>query len=252
MNTVTAGAAVKNTENPPLAARPTYTQSEDRGRYILLTDEYDSLKEALRKRKLDATMKRALDIAGALALLVLLLPLFVMLAIAIKLTSKGPIFFRQRRIGYNGREFDFLKFRSMRPDQEKCVDVNAVKDMQARGVLLKGKSDPRVTKIGALMRRTSLDELPQLINVLRGDMSLVGPRPLIPFMLDQHKEFNLMRSLVKPGLSGLWQIRARKFNTSADYMIVHDLEYVKNCSFWLDIKILCSTLPAVIKGDGAH
>lgn len=231
---------------------PQSSQLNERQRYILLTDEYEALRESLSRKKVDLLLKRALDVVASATMLVLLMPLFAVLAVLIALTSEGPVLFRQKRIGFNGCEFFFLKFRSMRPDQQNCQSITAVKEMQKRGELFKDKVDPRVTKIGALMRRTSLDELPQLINVLRGDMSLVGPRPLIPFMLDAHKEFNRMRSLVKPGLTGLWQIRARQFNTSATYMIVHDLEYVKNCSFLLDLKIMASTLPSVIKGDGAH
>jgi len=218
----------------------------------LASTDYDAVRNRLQNKWLDRFMKRAMDIGVSLALIVLLSPMWLVVAIAIRLSSPGPVLFRQKRTGFNGTTFDFLKFRSMRVNQEDFVKSEELEKLQSNGVLLKAKRDPRVTAIGALLRRTSIDEMSQLINVLKGEMSLVGPRPLVPFMLEKHEEFARVRGLVKPGLSGLWQIRARRFNTSADFMVEHDLEYINEFSFLLDLKILMMTVPAVVVGDGAH
>ena len=195
--------------------------------------------------------KRLLDILGALILLSLLSPLFILIAIFIKKTSPGPVFFVQERLGLNKRLFRMYKFRSMvvdAPQQQKALEARN----EAAGPVFKIKNDPRVTPLGALLRRTSLDELPQLFNVLQGDMSLVGPRPLpvrdySGFSEDWHRR----RFSVKPGLTCLWQIQGRSALSFEEWMQL-DLQYIDYWSFWLDIKILLATIPAVLREKGAY
>ena len=217
-----------------------------------LLKEYEALARTVERKVATRVLKRCLDIAGSLTLIVLLTPLWLIVGVCVRFSSPGPILFRQKRVGFHGKLFDFLKFRSMRVNQQAFVNAEEVGKLQSEGLLFKKSADPRVTGIGKFIRRTSIDELPQLINVLLGEMSLIGPRPLVPFMLAPHPEFSRIRSLVRPGLTGLWQIRARRFNTRADYMVIHDIEYVRDFDIWLDLKILMRTLPSVIEGDGAH
>ncbi|HVV00493.1 MAG TPA: sugar transferase [Verrucomicrobiae bacterium] len=199
-----------------------------------------------------SVFKQLLDFAGALVLLILLaLPLAV-LALAVKLTSKGPIFFRQLRSGLNGRPFTIYKFRTMVTNAEQLKhELAAMNEMS--GPVFKVTHEPRITAFGKFLRKFSLDELPQLFNVLRGEMSLVGPRPL---PVDEVKRFNDLahrrRLSVKPGLTCLWQVSGR--NNVSDFRdwVRLDLEYIDNWSFWLDLKILLRTVPIVITGAGAR
>ncbi len=202
--------------------------------------------------KSQLAVKRITDLLISLIALIVLSPLLCLIAICIKFTSKGPVLFCQNRIGHGERLFVFLKFRSMIHDQQRIISEKEVDSLKRRGILYKQPNDPRITTIGHILRKTSIDELPQLINVLKGDMSIVGPRPLIPFMLEHLPEFKRRRSLVRPGLTGLWQVRDRMNNTKAEYMIKHDLEYVDSFSLFLDFKIILFTIPLVIKGKGAH
>jgi lipopolysaccharide/colanic/teichoic acid biosynthesis glycosyltransferase len=203
-------------------------------------------------------VKRAMDIAGALLMLTACLPVFAVIALAVRLTSKGPILFRQDRIGQYGRRFTFLKFRSMRVNNDESEHKAYVKQMIAgvaeRVQTTNGESvyklagDKRVTPIGKFLRKTSLDELPQFINVLRGDMSLVGPRPPIPYELAAYQTWHRRRVLqVKPGITGLWQVTGRS-RVRFDDMVRLDLRYAISWSPWLDFKILLRTPGAVIKG----
>ena len=192
-------------------------------------------------------IKRALDLCGAGLLLLLLSPIGAAIAVAVKLSSAGPVFFRQRRIGRDGRAFDMIKFRSMvvgaEKQQARLVPLN-----EAEG-LFKISDDPRVTRVGRLLRRTSLDELPQLINVLRGEMSLVGPRPLVPHE-DQRIEGSHRRRLhLKPGMTGQWQVYGSS-RIPLREMVTIDYLYVANWSLWGDMKILCRTLPHMLGGRG--
>jgi lipopolysaccharide/colanic/teichoic acid biosynthesis glycosyltransferase len=205
----------------------------------------------LAERRWQLALKRGLDIVGSLTLLVLLLPLLLVVAVLIRLTSPGPILFSQPRWGRRGRLFSCYKFRSMVVRQETALDPSEVSRIQQTGELVKLKRDPRVTLIGSLIRMTSVDELPQLFNVLKGDMSLVGPRPLMTQMLEPYPELRAVRGLVRPGLTGLWQIRDRRNNSSVLFMAAHDLEYIRRFSFWNDVKILAATLPVVVSRDGA-
>jgi exopolysaccharide biosynthesis polyprenyl glycosylphosphotransferase len=200
-----------------------------------------------------AYLKRVFDIVISGLLLILLSPVFLLVAFLIKLISPdGPVFFVQSRVGYNRRCFNMIKFRSMVPNAEllQC-ELEAMNE--AQGPVFKIKNDPRITPIGRVLRKTSLDELPQLLNVLRGDMSLVGPRPLPLRDVKRFEESSLKRRFsVKPGITCLWQINGRSDLTSFDQWIEQDLEYIDHWSFSLDLKILAKTIPAVLKGTGAH
>ncbi len=194
--------------------------------------------------------KRALDVVlSALALLVLS-PLFLAVAIAIRLDSPGPVFFRQRRVGMNGREFTLLKFRSMYQDAQARLDALRARN-EVSGPVFKMKDDPRVTRVGRFIRRTSVDELPQFWNVLRGQMSVVGPRPPIPSEVEQYERRHLRRLSVKPGITCTWQVSGRS-SIGFDRWMELDLSYIDNWSLWHDVKILARTIPAVLTGRGAH
>lgn len=193
-------------------------------------------------------LKRVMDLAGALALLVVLSPLFLIVAVIIKLTSPGPVFFWQERLGLNQRPFRMLKFRTMIPGAER--QEAALQHLQ-QGVFFKPKHDPRITPVGSVLRKYSIDELPQLINVLRGEMSLVGPRPLFAFEVDRFIEWKpLRRFCMKPGLTGMWQVSGRSTTSDAD-RVRYDLEYVERWSLLLDLALLLKTVPAVLQGKGA-
>jgi exopolysaccharide biosynthesis polyprenyl glycosylphosphotransferase len=194
--------------------------------------------------------KRAMDFTGAALALILGWPLFLLIAVAIKLDSPGPIFFRQRRVGKNGEPFDIYKFRSMRTgaDAEKA-NLSGLNDGEE--ALFKIRDDPRVTRVGRLLRQTSLDELPQFFNVLRGEMSLVGPRPQIPAEVAQYQPWHRRRLSVPPGITGMWQISGRS-DLSFDEMVLLDLYYIEHWTPWLDFTILLRTVPKVLMGKGAY
>jgi len=195
-------------------------------------------------------VKRVLDVTASLVLLVLLAPGFVLIALLIKLTSEGPVFFRQERIGLNKRRFCMYKFRSMVPNAERLLkQLEALNE--ASGPVFKIRNDPRITPLGRILRRTSLDELPQLLNVLKGDMSLVGPRPLPVRDYEGFSEdWQRRRFSVRPGITCLWQVTGRS-NVGFEQWMKLDLQYVDEWSIWLDMKILARTLPAVLKGASA-
>jgi lipopolysaccharide/colanic/teichoic acid biosynthesis glycosyltransferase len=213
-------------------------------------------------------LKRGLDILVSVAALLFFSPLFVVIAVAIKVSSKGPVLFRQERFGRQLKPFTFYKFRSMYADSDQNVHKayvsrliagspetgNGTGNGTAAGEttrVFKITGDPRVTPLGKLLRRTSLDELPQFWNVVRGEMSLVGPRPCIQYELEQYADWHTFRLIdVKPGITGLWQVAARN-RVGFDEMVKLDLAYVKQRSLWLDIKILLRTPQAVISGLGA-
>jgi len=207
--------------------------------------------------------KRAIDLFGSAVGITLLLPLFAVIAVLVKLTSKGPVLFRQKRIGQHGVPFTFLKFRSMYPNNDSKIHQEYVAKLIAgntselrrpapSGGVFKLTNDPRITPFGRFLRKTSLDELPQLFNVLAGQMSLVGPRPPVPYEFQSYDLWHRRRVLeVKPGITGLWQVHGRS-KTSFDEMVRLDLKYAKTWSVWLDLKILCQTPAAVLSGDGAY
>lgn len=188
--------------------------------------------------------KRLIDLVLTIPLLVIAAPLLVIIAIIIKSTTRGPVLFHQPRIGINGRIFTVLKFRTMHV-------ASASGEESADGYLLKSQHDPRVTPIGKILRHSSLDELPQLINVLLGDMSLVGPRPLVAVMIKGNDPRIDRRQAVLPGITGYWQIYARHLNTSIDPMLPYDLRYIEEASLIVDLKVLLRTIPAVLSGNGA-
>ena len=203
--------------------------------------------------------KRAFDLVTSMLLLTLLLPLFLLCTILVWRSSPGPILFRQTRVGAQGRAFTFVKFRSMRADSDPSlhrayvaafIQGQAEKQGDADGAMYKLVDDPRVTRIGRWLRRTSLDELPQLFNVIRGEMSLVGPRPPIPYELEHYRLEQLGRLAVKPGITGLWQVSGRN-RTTFDEMVALDLEYIQQASFITDLKILAKTIAVVFRRD-AH
>lgn len=195
--------------------------------------------------------KQAIDVFGALAFLSFFSPVFLVIAAAIKMTSPGPILFRQRRSGLNGRPFTMLKFRSMVTNAEqRKAELQALNEMD--GPVFKLTNDPRITAIGRILRRWSVDEWPQMINVLKGDMSLVGPRPLPVDEVLRFDDFADRRRLsVKPGLTCLWQIKGRNDVKNFKDWVRLDLEYIDNWSLWLDVKILIQTIPVVVMGTGA-
>ena len=196
-------------------------------------------------------VKGAVDRAVALTALLLLSPLLLGIALAVRATSPGPVLFRQTRIGRRGRPFPMWKFRSMHVDAERHLAELNMLNAHHDGILFKLRVDPRVTQVGRLLRRMSMDELPQLFNVLRGDMSLVGPRPPLPGEVDRYGSDVHRRLLVKPGLTGLWQVSGRS-DLPWDESIRLDLRYVENWSLGLDALILWKTLSVVIRGNGAY
>jgi lipopolysaccharide/colanic/teichoic acid biosynthesis glycosyltransferase len=205
-------------------------------------------------------LKRGLDIVGSSILLLLLAPLFVLIAAAVKLKSRGPVFYGQVRIGQMMKSFTMLKFRTMHADADHSLHHEYVtwfikSSSEAHTAdtpgFFKLTNDPRVTPVGRFLRKTSLDELPQLWNVLRGDMSLVGPRPPLPYELEQYKPWHCRRVLeAKPGITGLWQVAGRS-RTTFDDMVRLDLRYARTSSLWTDVKILLATPAVVFSGKGA-
>jgi exopolysaccharide biosynthesis polyprenyl glycosylphosphotransferase len=193
--------------------------------------------------------KRLLDFTGALIGIIVAGPIMLATAIAIRITDPGPVLFRQVRAGRNGRKFTMLKFRSMVMDAEKRkAELMHLNEMD--GPVFKIKRDPRITRVGRFIRKTSIDELPQLFNILLGDMSIVGPRPPLPSEVDQYEPWQRRRLSVKPGLTGMWQVSGRNQIDFDDWMKM-DLEYIDNWSLWLDIKIILKTIPAVVLRSGA-
>jgi exopolysaccharide biosynthesis polyprenyl glycosylphosphotransferase len=195
-------------------------------------------------------LKQVIERASAAVLLVLLLPALAIIALAVRLTSRGPALFRQTRVGVRGKEFTLFKFRSMDEDAEEWLPSLAEHN-EFDGPMFKIRRDPRVTPIGRFIRRWSLDELPQLWNVVRGDMALIGPRPPLPHEVSQYAEDVRRRLLVRPGLTGLWQVSGRS-NLSWEETVRLDLSYVENWSLALDLQILWRTVWAVLRGRGAY
>jgi lipopolysaccharide/colanic/teichoic acid biosynthesis glycosyltransferase len=224
---------------------------------------YPDLDAREENRRVSSGLKRTMDIIGSTLALLLGAPVFVAIALAIKATSRGPVFFRQQRIGQHGTPFEFLKFRSMHVGNDSNIHKQYVTSLIAGkaqpnvsngngGGVFKLTKDPRITRLGSFLRRTSLDELPQFINVLRGEMSLVGPRPPVPYEVEAYDLWHRRRLLeAKPGITGLWQVTGRS-TVKFDDMVRLDLQYAKTWSPWMDIKILVRTPAVVIFGDGAH
>jgi len=224
---------------------------------------YPDVSKQANKRRIAGALKRAIDILGSGLALILLTPVFLVIAAAVKASSRGPVFFRQQRVGQHGSPFMFYKFRSMYVGNDAKAHKEYVKKLIAgkaerndsngngNGVF-KLTSDSRITRVGSFLRRTSLDELPQFYNVLKGEMSLVGPRPPIPYEVENYDFWHRRRLLeAKPGITGLWQVSGRS-RVTFDEMVRLDLRYARTWSPWMDIKILIRTPLAVVSGDGAH
>jgi exopolysaccharide biosynthesis polyprenyl glycosylphosphotransferase len=195
--------------------------------------------------------KRTVDILVSALALILLAPLMVLIALLIRLESPGPVFFRQIRLGRYGKPFIMYKFRSMRCNAQELQPL-LMHMNEKQGGAFKIRHDPRMTRIGRFLRKYSLDELPQLFNVLKGDLSLVGPRAMAPYDVNRFDDLSYYRRFAVPqGCTGLWQVSGRSNLTFEEWMRL-DLYYVDNISFWLDIKILLKTIPAILKGDGAY
>lgn len=209
-------------------------------------------------KKSHLAFKRVVDILGSLTAITVFSPIMLATAIAVKLTSKGPILFRQKRVGQHGRTFQFLKFRSMRCETDESIHKEFVAKFiagRAEGEqpgFYKIAKDPRLTPIGGFLRRSSIDELPQFFNVLMGDMSIVGPRPPVPYEVEQYSPWHRRRLMtVKPGITGLWQVYGRS-RVTFDEMVRLDIKYASSWSLWLDLKILLLTPQAVLSGEGAR
>jgi lipopolysaccharide/colanic/teichoic acid biosynthesis glycosyltransferase len=197
-----------------------------------------------------ATLKRVLDISVAVVFLLCSLPVWLLIAVAIKVDSPGPVFFVQERVGLRGRRFRFYKFRSMRVGADRArAEVQHLNEVS--GPVFKVRRDPRITRVGRLLRRTSLDELPQLANVIRGEMSIVGPRPPLPEEVAQYRASDMVRLGVKPGLTCWWQVRGRS-NCDFDTWMAYDREYVYGLSLWVDLVIVIRTTWAVLSCRGAY
>lgn len=208
--------------------------------------EFENIEENKESLKFYEICKRGIDIIGAGSGLLLLSPVIAIVACAVKFTSKGPIFFSQKRVGKNGQLFDMYKFRSMVVNAEELKEKLAHQN-EMSGPMFKMKDDPRVTKVGKFIRKTSLDELPQLWNVLKGDMSLVGPRPSLPKEVKQFEKWMYKRLTVKPGLTCYWQVSGRNNIDFEDWMKL-DISYVEDRNLWIDIKLIFKTV-LVLFGD---
>ena len=214
-----------------------------------------------RRKLLGLEMKRFIDVVGAIIGIVILSPVMIVIAFGIKYSSPGPVLFTQKRAGFRGKLFTFFKFRTMSQNNDNSIhrdyvtklingEIQDPSNCKSQKPLFKLSNDKRVTRFGKFLRTWSLDELPQLFNVLKGEMSLVGPRPAIPYEIDKYNAWHLQRLDALPGITGLWQVRSRSKTTFAG-MVRLDIQYIKNWSLWVDFKILIQTLKAVLRRDGA-
>ena len=204
----------------------------------------------VRRSKVYDIVKRAFDLVVALFGLILLLPIIPVIAVMIKLDTSGPVFFKQDRVGKDGRKFEFYKFRSMHEDaDQRKKDLEALNEQD--GPVFKVQSDPRITSVGKFLRRSSLDEIPQIFNVVKGDMTIVGPRPPIPSEVERYQPWHWKRLEVTPGITCLWQISGRSHLSFNEWMRL-DMEYLKHRSFTTDLLIFLKTIPAVIARKGAY
>lgn len=206
--------------------------------------------EKINRRYFYRSLKRLFDFCASLIALIPLSVIFLLIAILIKLDDRGPVIFTQTRVGRNGKLFKIYKFRSMRVNAEDLLEKLKAHN-QVEGPMFKMKDDPRITRVGKFLRKTSLDELPQLLNVLKGDMSLVGPRPPLPAEVKQYSDYDKQRLYVTPGCTGLWQVTERN-NTGFSGMVKLDLEYIQKASVWLDLKIILMTIKVIFVPNGAY
>lgn len=210
----------------------------------------EKLNQEIEDKPFQQAIKRLMDIVLSLTAIILLSPVIILVSILIKLDSKGPAIFKQERVGHKHKRFFMYKFRSMVEDAEEKFEE--VKDLNhTNPIMFKSKKDPRITKIGKIIRKSSLDELPQLFNILKGDMTLVGPRPPLPRELVNYEQRHHVKFLKPQGLTGLWQVSGRSTIKDFDKVIDLDYEYIKNWNLLLDIKIILKTIPAVLSAKGA-
>lgn len=207
-------------------------------------------KDKIRSRFVYHSMKRLFDIVAATCGIVILSPLMIIIAVLIKAEDHGPVFYKQVRVGKNGKTFKMYKFRSMFVNADKMLD-KLKEQNDVDGPMFKMKDDPRVTKIGHFIRKHSLDELPQFLNVLKGDMSLVGPRPPLPSEVEEYSEYDKQRLFVIPGCTGLWQATERN-EVGFNEMVQLDIQYIQRASFTFDLWIICKTVAIVIKPNGSY
>ena len=207
-------------------------------------------KDKIRSRFVYHSMKRLFDIVAATCGIVILSPLMIIIAVLIKAENHGPVFYKQVRVGKNGKTFKMYKFRSMIVNADKMLD-KLKEQNDVDGPMFKMKDDPRITKVGNFIRKHSLDELPQLLNVIKGDMSLVGPRPALPSEVEKYPEFAKQRLLVKPGCTGLWQATERN-RVGFDKMIQLDIEYIKVSNLWIDFIIILKTVIVMFIPNDAY
>ncbi len=219
------------------------TETDNSGRH--------NMREVYRKKsRIYLSVKRVMDVVLSTAALFFLLPVFLMTALAIKCEDHGPVLFVQQRAGKDRKPFYMYKFRSMYVNaDEKLKEM--MKDNEQTGHAFKIKNDPRITRTGKWIRRFSIDELPQLINVIKGDMSIVGPRPILTFQMEACSQYERQRLVVRPGLTCYWQISGRA-NVTWEEWVELDLNYIEDMSLWTDIKMIVKTVPAVLSGDGAY
>lgn len=207
--------------------------------------------KAVNKKYVFFFCKRVIDLVGSVLGLILLFPFFVVLAILMKIEEpRGPIFFSQTRIGLNGKKFKMYKIRSMVVNAEELLE-ELLEQNEVEGAMFKMKDDPRITKVGKFIRKTSIDELPQLWNVVKGDMSLVGPRPPLEREVEEYTEYDMQRLLIKPGCTGLWQVSGRN-ELSFEEMVALDLKYIENLSIWNDLVIGVKTVWVMLRPNGAY
>lgn len=243
---------MRKTTKPVKSAR-----AEDIDRLLMLGKRQNRMQMQLKMSVWEWTvsfakfLKTFTDVLISLIMLFFLSPIFIVTAIIIYFTDPGPIFYIAPRVGLDGAEFGFIKFRSMFVNADKMKDRLLAQNESGDGVIFKMKNDPRVTRIGRFIRRFSIDELPQLINVLKGDMSLVGPRPPLPREVLEYTLEDRKRLHVKPGITCLWQIKGRS-DIPFSQQVQLDMQYIRSQSLWQDILILLKTIPAVISGKGAY
>lgn len=204
----------------------------------------------VKNKPIQLQIKRLIDITLSLASIVALFPLFALLYVLIKLDSKGPAIYKQERVGLNEKVFYMYKFRSMVTDADEQFEKVKLLN-QTNSVMFKAKHDPRITTVGKFIRKYSLDELPQLFNILKGEMTLVGPRPPLPRELKHYSKWHHVKFLGKPGLTGLWQVSGRANIKDFDKVIALDYEYIRNWSLLMDFAIILKTIPVVLAADGA-
>jgi lipopolysaccharide/colanic/teichoic acid biosynthesis glycosyltransferase len=229
---------------------PNQTNTNHSAEIYNFTLSVDKLKFMIKEKPIQGLVKRVFDIIVSLSTIIVLSPVFLLLIVLIKLDSKGSAIFKQERVGLNEKIFYMYKFRSMIENAEE--EFEKVKKLNnTNHIMFKSNEDPRITKIGKFLRKSSLDELPQLFNILKGDMSLVGPRPPLPRELINYEKWHHVKFLKPQGLTGLWQVSGRANIKDFDKVISLDYDYIRHWNLWMDLKIILKTIPVVLSAKGA-